>query len=319
MSQHPFVRAPSPAAPYYVSWELTHRCDARCHFCYAAAGPEADAGGELTTGEALSVIDRLAEAGGLLLAFSGGEPLLRDDWRQLIRYAIGHELLVTVITNGWHVGPQEAADLRQLGVESVTVSLDSHRPEVHDELRQLPGLHARALEAIRHLVAESVRVVVNFTPTRRNWKELAGLVELCHELGVDALSLSEFVPVGRGTPEMGLSPSDLQELLADWERLREAFRGRLSLVSDDRSAALLPTAREGGGCPECGAGRTMARIDPRGVVNPCSFLPVPLGSLRSETLSEVWQRASTVREARSLSGDTGSSCAECGMLLRSLE
>jgi AdoMet-dependent heme synthase len=69
------TRKPSVAeftAPLYVAWELTHRCNARCLHCYSASGPDADSD-ELSLAGGLNLIDQLAEAGVLVLAFSGGE------------------------------------------------------------------------------------------------------------------------------------------------------------------------------------------------------------------------------------------------------
>lgn len=306
-------------APYYVAWEITHRCDARCVHCYAGAGPEVETAGELSTAEALDVIDQLADAGRPMLAFSGGEPLLRPDWRQLIRYAVARDMVVTLVTNGSSVGERQADELRDLGVESVTVSLDSHRPEVHDDLRQLPGLFERACSAIERLAARGLRVVVNFTPTRRTWRHLRGIVELAHRLGASAVSLSEFVPVGRGTPEMAPAAEQLDRLLEEWRELREAYRDRMTLAADDRTIALMKTGAGPSGCPDCGAGRTAARITPAGTVTPCAFLPLPLGSFRQEAFVDLWRRADQVQEARARTGETGASCAACGFLVRSQE
>lgn len=319
MSQSNVLPTLPSRGPYYVSWEITHRCDARCVYCYAAAGPDVDTAGELSTAEALGVIDQLAEAGQPMLAFSGGEPLSRPDWRQLIRYAVARKIVVMVITNGSSLGDEEADSLRDLGVESVTVSLDSHRPDVHDDLRRLPGLHARATAAIRRLVARGVRVVVNFTPTRRTWRDLEGIVELAHRLGVDAVSLSEYVTAGRGTPELALEPEEMRQLIEEWDALREAYRGRITLAADDRTVAMARTREEAPGCSDCGAGRTAVRIAPDGTVHPCAFLPLPIGSFRQEAFPELWQRARLVQEARERTGDVGGSCATCGMLLHSRE
>src|SRR5689334_7167189 len=130
-------------APLYVAWEITHRCNARCVHCYSASGPDADCHGELTTPEALSVIDQLADAGLLVLAFSGGEPLMRKDWGVLVAHAVSRGLSVTVGTNGSTINARTAAQIRDLGVRSVTVSLDSHVPETHDQFRRYPGLFQR--------------------------------------------------------------------------------------------------------------------------------------------------------------------------------
>ena len=133
------------AGLHYVSWEITRRCDARCVHCYAESGPEVPTDRDLSTAEALALIDQLAAGGEMILALSGGEPLLRPDWRDLLRHAVASDLIVNLVTNGSRVDDAVAADLAASGVHSVTVSLDSHRPEVHDRIRRLPGLHARAL------------------------------------------------------------------------------------------------------------------------------------------------------------------------------
>src|SRR6266536_1459388 len=184
-------------APLYVAWEITHRCNARCLHCYSASGPDPDCTGALTTDEALVVIDQLADAGVMVLAFSGGEPMMRRDWAVLVRKAVGRGLSVNVGTNGSTVTERRADQLRDLGVHSVTVSLDSHRPDVHDHFRQFHGLYDRTLNAIRRLVARDVRVVVGFTPTRLNWRDGPEVVALAARLGARAANLSEYVPAGR--------------------------------------------------------------------------------------------------------------------------
>jgi hypothetical protein len=62
----------------------------------------------LTTDQALAVIDQLADAGVMVLAFSGGEPMLRRDWAVLVRRAVGRGLSVNVGTNGSAVTERRA-------------------------------------------------------------------------------------------------------------------------------------------------------------------------------------------------------------------
>lgn len=303
----------------YVSWEITRRCDARCVHCYAEAGPEAPAGDDLSTAEALALIDQLAAAGEMILAFSGGEPLLRPDWRELVRHAVERDLVVTLVTNGSRVDDEVAGELAALGLQSVTVSLDSHRPDVHDRIRRLDGLHARALGAIRRLAGLGVRVVVNFTPIRDNRDDARGVVELAWQLGAAAVSLSEYAPAGRGTRAMGLDAAEREQLAAEWLALAAEYRGRIHLIADNRTVSLLATAAAatagapGGdrGCPDCGAGRAMLRITPEGAVTPCTFVPDAFGSLRAMPFPELWLGT---RERR-LAVPSSPSCSTCGMLV----
>ena len=86
--------------PLHVAWEITRRCNAHCVHCSSNAGPEVQDPQEYSTADALQLIDQLAEAGVRVLAFSGGEPLLRADLPALIRYAAQRGLTTNVCTNG---------------------------------------------------------------------------------------------------------------------------------------------------------------------------------------------------------------------------
>jgi MoaA/NifB/PqqE/SkfB family radical SAM enzyme len=318
MSEPKGAAALPAAGLHYVSWEITRRCDARCIHCYAESGPEVPTDGDLSTAEALALIDQLAAGGEMILALSGGEPLLRPDWRELVRHAVERDLIVSLVTNGSQVDDRVAADLAAFaarGLQNVTVSLDSHLPEVHDRIRRLPGLHARALGAIRRLAGRGVRVVVNFTPIRDNRRDARGVVELAYQLGAAAVSLSEYAPSGRGTREMALSAEEAGRLAEEWVALAGEYRGRVNLIADRRTAALLAGGpRADSPCPDCGAGRVMARVTAAGDLTPCAFVPRSFGSLRSREFAELWTRSRPEREA--MEADLrGECCSTCGMLL----
>jgi AdoMet-dependent heme synthase len=123
------------AAPLYVAWELTHRCNAHCLHCYSSSGPDAAAQPQLALNDALRIIDELAEAGVLVLAFSGGEPLLHPQWEVLVNHAVQRGLAVNVGSNGSCINECNADRLKELGVKSVTISLDSHVAKTHDFFR----------------------------------------------------------------------------------------------------------------------------------------------------------------------------------------
>ncbi len=65
-------------APFLVVWDFTHKCNLRCKHCYSNSGAASQ--DELSTKEALRVVDQLADFGVTALAFSGGEPLARNDF-----------------------------------------------------------------------------------------------------------------------------------------------------------------------------------------------------------------------------------------------
>ncbi len=92
--QQPFV----PGAPFLVVWDITYACNLKCKHCYATAGKLLS--NELTTEEAKQAIDKLERAGVPMIAFSGGEPLVRPDIFELSKYAANKGIYVAMATNG---------------------------------------------------------------------------------------------------------------------------------------------------------------------------------------------------------------------------
>ncbi|ABE41539.1 radical SAM/SPASM domain-containing protein [Rhodopseudomonas pseudopalustris] len=298
-------------APLYVAWELTHRCNAHCVHCYSNSGPDADLGDQLSLQSGLSLIDQLADAGVLVLAFSGGEPMLHRHWRELVAHAVQRGLSVNIASNGSCITDSNADDLRDLGVKSVTISIDSHLPAIHDEFRQLDGLFEKAVKAIHLLVERGVRVVVGFTPTKLNWHDGRAVIDLAHSLGADAVNLSEYVPAGRGTIDLALAPEDLHATLQEWIQAREDYKGRMQIIWHDCRVALLVSEEDQRKYVGCGAGRLVARILPDGAVTPCVFLPTRIGSLASTPFKEMWAESALLRQFRERAGHVGGNCGAC--------
>lgn len=287
-------------APLYVAWEITHRCNARCLHCYSNSGPDADPKKILPLEAALSLIDQLADAGVLVLAFSGGEPLMHPHWRKLVRHAVWRGLNVNVGSNGSCITPRNADTLRTLGVKSVTISIDSHLPNIHDQFRRLKGLHAKALAAVSLLVARNIRVVVGYTPTKLNRKHGRAVIDLAYDLGANAVNLSEYVPAGRGSIELALAPDELHETLEEWIEAREQYKGRMEVMWHDCRVALLVAEEEKRKYVGCGAGRLVARILPDGTVTPCVFLPTSIGSLADMPFKTMWRDAQLLQDRKSV-------------------
>jgi radical SAM protein with 4Fe4S-binding SPASM domain len=250
----------------------------------------------------------------MVLAFSGGEPMLRRDWRVLVGHAVARGLTVNVGSNGSTMTDRVADDLARLGVHSVTVSLDSHVSATHDHFRQMPGLFDEAVKAIDRLVARDVRVVVGFTPTRLNWRDGPAVVELACRLGAAAVNLSEYVPAGRGPLSLALEPEELRSVLVEWIDLREQYRPRIDLIWHDCRVGMLVSEEEQRQYVGCGAGRLVARILPDGTVTPCVFLPTAIGSLREQAFTDMWSQSPLLRSFREREGLISGNCGDCEFL-----
>ncbi len=125
-----------------IFWTLTNRCNLRCTHCYNYSGPESATEDELSTAEAMVLIDDLADMGVPLIIFTGGEPLLREDIFELARYAAGKGIGVALSSNGTLITADSALQIQESGISYVGISLDGADAETHNRFRGSPdALH----------------------------------------------------------------------------------------------------------------------------------------------------------------------------------
>jgi len=148
----PDIGAPEhPLASVY--WICTQRCNLRCSYCYqeaTVARPH-----ELSTVEAIDLVDQVVEAGADTFIITGGEPFSRRDVLEVARYSKRSGLTTNVITNGGYVRASNVDAIAEV-FDLVTISLDHLRPEHHDRIRG-EGSWDRAINAIDLLVAAGGR------------------------------------------------------------------------------------------------------------------------------------------------------------------
>ena len=141
-------------APFLVVWNFTNACNLRCKHCYQNAGERLT--NELSTKEKIAVVNELADAGVVAIAFSGGEPLASPEFFDIAKTVRDKGLYVALATNGTMLTKDKARILRKIDVCYVEVSLDAASPELHDSFRGISGSYARSLEGIRNCVEEGI-------------------------------------------------------------------------------------------------------------------------------------------------------------------
>lgn len=115
-------------APIYALLKVTDRCQSRCVYCSHAG--ENKLNGEPSTKKIKDIIDQLAALGVVSINFSGGEPLLRQDLPELVKYAGDQGLYTILLTNGLLL-QKRAFELRDKGLGMLIVSVDSVDPEAY--------------------------------------------------------------------------------------------------------------------------------------------------------------------------------------------
>jgi radical SAM protein with 4Fe4S-binding SPASM domain len=297
-----------PQFPFHLVWNITNACNLRCEHCFSASGKPLP--GELTTAEAIDLLDQLAEVGVFDLAFCGGEPLIRRDVFDLLAHAADRGITTGIGSNGWLVNERLLARLRNVGVQRIQVSLDGLAGN-HDRIRRRTGLFARTVGAIGAGVASGLRTHVCFTAHQGNLADLEPVIDLCAKLGVHLFNLSQFVPVGRGERVRDLSIQQWRDVLELWGRKRQQYAGRMAFTSHLAQLALIdPEFASCYGFRGCQAGTGQGAITATGDVLPCIVLPISVGNIRERPFADIWADSPILRQLRARD-HLGGLCGSC--------
>src|SRR5690349_13147038 len=202
--------------PLNVQLDLTYRCNERCVHCYLDHHDH----GEMTTAEIKHLLQDMADAGVFILTLSGGEIFVRKDIFEIIEHARRLMFCVRLKTNATLIGEQEATRLRDLAIESIQVSIYSHRADVHDAVTLLPGSLERSLKAIRFLTAQRLKVIIANVLMTHNAGDYAKVRRLAADLGVECTLDPTITPMmdgDRSVLSLGVDHDALSEVFRDEE------------------------------------------------------------------------------------------------------
>ncbi len=258
------TQLPAQSVPIAITMALTYRCNLRCRYCQIWKA----AGRELTTRQVKVAIDELSGAGMARLGLTGGEPLLRPDFPEIVSHAKGRGLFCTVFTNGSLVDGA-LPSLRKL--DAVLISLDGPR-ELHDAMRG-KGAFEKAYHAIQLLSAEGIKVWTNTVVTRRNLGAVDFVLQIAHRHGCHAA----FQPIFEHS--YSVKADKVQQLRADraqYEELIDLLLRRKAegapVLNSARSLRHLRNPNWKENPRICLAGRAYGAVSPEGRVAPCPVL-----------------------------------------------
>ena len=214
-----------PEVPIGAKFELTHRCNLLCAFCYTDSPAKTlRRDPELTNQEWLAVIDQAIELGIVEAVLTGGEPLLRKRLTLEAANRLGGAGVGVILnTNGWFVDDACARALSAIPNLKVAVSIDAASAPVHDAGRGVPGSWLRAVEAADRLLAHGADVRVNYVVTPTNQHQLAVFVDAMVDFGVPSLRVAAAGLGIGGTARGGDWTVDAHALDVVWAQLKAKY------------------------------------------------------------------------------------------------
>jgi len=305
----PMIREMSNTAqrlniPLGVQLDLTYRCNERCVHCYL----DHDDHGEMNTAEIKDLLDQMASAGVFFLTISGGEILMRRDFFEILEYARRLMFCVKLKTNAVMIHEAEADRIKALVVESVQVSVYSHRAEVHDAITKLPGSLKKSLAGAKLLADRGVKVIFANVLMRENFEDYRGVQVLAAEVGAEYTLDPTITPMmdgDRSILNLNIEQAELEQVFRDASLLgttAEEFCAPPSVPLDEEDAMnTLP----------CSAGHTACYVSPYGDVYPCVQFPLSTGNVRTTRFIDIWKHSPQMQEVRSITMADLPVCSSC--------
>jgi radical SAM protein with 4Fe4S-binding SPASM domain len=300
-----------PFVPLILSWNVTRECNLKCSHCYINAADQ-KLENELTTEEGKRLIDQICEVSRPLLILSGGEPLLRPDVYELIEYGSSKGLKMGLGSNGSLIDDVVAKKLKEAGITTVSISLDSHIAAQHDDFRGVIGSWEKAVNAIKVLHDNNILVQVNTSLTHDNYDQIDDIMRFSESIGVENFHLFFLVPTGRGVKLDDISPQKYEHMITT--TFAKVQKYRLN-VRPSCAPQFMRIAQSMGldmrqWIRGCIAGMYYCRIYPNGDITPCPYLPVKVGNVREKSFKEIWQNDDMFKKLRDPHTLTGK-CGKC--------
>lgn len=285
----------------YALWELTQRCNLCCLHCRANAYLDV-VEKDIVEGENIKkVIDQLVSVKCPVLALTGGEPLLREDIVDIVKYATTKGIRVRFQSNGLLLTKEMLLKLKKAGIFSIGIGLDGSNAKIHDFMRNKKGAFLKAIKVIKMIKENGVKVHVEYTVTNLNINDLHKTLDLLEKLKVDTFLARSVLFMGRATKLNKLFLIDPKKYFLFLKKLYKEKQKRKIILNcqDPLFHHVIPNYREqlskygdldkGMVLTGCTVGLNMIHIRKNGDIGVCTFLPnITLGNILKEPLLDMW-------------------------------
>ena len=317
LSAYLHAKACRSGTPLAGNFELTPRCNFDCKMCYVHLSEQEQKkrGPELRADEWLAIAEAARSRGMLFLLLTGGEPLIRQDFRYLLTELKKMGLLVSVNSNGSLIDRDWLEFFAAEPPFRFNITLYGAGNEAYQRLCGRP-MFDRVTENIRALKALGIGVKLNVSLTPYNASDLERIYAIADDLAVPVqLATYMFPPVRRDESQVGrndrFTPEQAAAYSVRWDRLRlspEQMAQRARAMAEGLS---LPAEEACEGAPgegvACRAGRSAFWLDWQGNMTPCGMLTGPRVSALSLGFDAAWDEIRAATQAIRLPG----ACPAC--------
>ncbi|MFH1287449.1 MAG: GeoRSP system radical SAM/SPASM protein [bacterium] len=304
------TNAKIPKSPLLVNWSLSYDCNFNCKHCYSRLEKYND----LSTEENKEIVKRLVSAKIYFANFGGGEPFLKKDIFDIALFARENGLHISVSTNGFLIDEGIVRKIKESRISKVEVSLDSAREEEHDKFRNKIGSFKRAVSAIELLMRNNIETAISSVINKINHKNFGELIDLGKRLNIKKITFHNYKCSGSGLKnrdELDLTPREWMEFYKSILTIKKEVSD-ITISLDDPIICLLKEfgGREKTIVPGSSCGKLSLAIKPNADVTPCGFMPITIGNILKDELSDIWKNSPVLQKLRNKKPQ--GKCIACG-------
>jgi radical SAM protein with 4Fe4S-binding SPASM domain len=318
--------------PSEIIWNITNACNLLCEHCYVGA-TEAHARKELTDEETISLVRQIGELEVPLLFITGGEPMLRRNFWDILATARAYGIRVVISTNATLIDAKVARYLKAGGVDYAAISL--YGPEAfHDDMVKVPGTYQKIRRAVEHLKAAGVGVCIKTSVTQATWPHIYDTIATAKDWGAKLFYPCDLITAGRSenANEQRVSAEQWRELAdfmlddvlsEDDEHGIEYDIGAMPSIAAYLASRLVERGYDISKALDrlavmsaCPVGKGLMNINSEGDILPCSFAQdYRIGNVRDMSLAEaveiLFEIGRTEPEGRCATCDFSRICRGC--------
>jgi radical SAM protein with 4Fe4S-binding SPASM domain len=269
----------------------------------------------LTTSQWKQVIDRLSEIGVFIVTFTGGEPTLREDLPELVSYAEKKGMVTGLITNGRKLKDNVYLEmLEKAGLDFVQITLESHKPKIHDKITNAEGSWKDTVAGIENVEKSKIYLTTNTTLSKSNAPDFLDTIVFIKTLNVAAFGCNSLIYSGKAnelSEGFALPLENLKDLLP---KIRDKAQqiGLKFLWYTPTQYCRFDPVELGLGVKSCTAAMINMCVGPNGDVYPCQSYFESLGNILSESWERIWTNPLAVKLRNR--NYVESKCKDCSQL-----
>jgi radical SAM protein with 4Fe4S-binding SPASM domain len=286
--------------PIFTTIELTHKCNFACMHCYNfdRTKPGRAKLPQLGKDLVFNFLEELKNEGGLIVNFSGGEPLLHPNIVELIAKTKELNLIPRIKTNAFFLDSQLCKTLKENGLDSVDISMYGFSNQTYELFTKAKNGFKYFLKAVNNLKEEGLHTQINIIIHRGNFSEVDQMINFCKE---ENLSFEVSCDISDRYDES--KPSTENVVISD-DQFEQLLRGANSQYFQTSST---PDGFQ------CSCARSVCGLSVTGDIYPCIGAPIPSGNINDNSFHDIWNNSHELNKIRNITTDSFKDCNKCDL------